>query len=97
MYKFLFILLLTSLPTFAQSESLQEESTLESLTSLFHGKGEHTCWSRTSVGHKCTVELRDITDCNSGYYRLKNQDCCPLTPDRGNSIDFKMLSCSSLF
>lgn len=63
---------------------------------LVHAKGQHTCQSRDSIGHTCEVFTMRATDCKDAYATLKQQSCCSSTEYGGHSIQFKLLSCSSL-
>lgn len=57
--------------------------------------GQHQCQSRESIGHSCRVWTQRAVDCNDAFASLKSDDCCGRTEGGGNSIGFKLLSCSS--
>jgi hypothetical protein len=87
---------IATVPT-AQSDSIQRPAHVElAQNRLVRAVGEHTCQSRGSIGHKCTVRGNTFTDCNQATYRLRREDCCPRTRDGGNSIGFSMRSCSTI-
>lgn len=69
---------------------------LISNTPSFNCKGEHTCQSKISLGHKCTVE-RMYDSPTEGQYKLKNINCCASTPSGGHSISFRFIICRPFF
>ncbi|SDX61517.1 hypothetical protein [Nitrosomonas oligotropha] len=62
----------------------------------FFARGEHTCQSRSSIGHKCEVRGSGFFDCNEAEYDLRNKSCCSSTPKGGSSIGFRITKCSTL-
>ena len=61
---------------------------------LFRAEGEHQCQSRTSIGHKCVVAGTGYTSCDEARRKLTRRDCCPRTKDKGNSINFRINTCT---
>merc|ERR1712151_995072 len=59
-------------------------------------KGCHQCSSSTSVGHTCDVYTARATNKMHGHRINKWNDCCPHTPDGGNSIEYFPLPCKSI-
>lgn len=56
--------------------------------------GTHKCQSETSIGHSCQVTGL-FTSCDEAFHVLKRQDCCPSTKEKGTSIEFRIVKCSS--
>ena len=61
---------------------------------LFRAWGEHTCWSDTSIGHRCRVEDVNFTSCDEARHYLEQQRCCHLTEYGGSSVGFELKLCT---
>jgi hypothetical protein len=69
---------------------------------LFHGSGEHQCWSKDFIGYKCIVNHAAVyTDCQAAFFGMKKDNCCSRMYwqgrrlEDGTSIDFKLTKCSN--
>jgi hypothetical protein len=62
----------------------------------FRADGTHTCQSKESIGHTCQSWGTQFNSCDEAAVKLKADDCCPRTKEKGSSIKFTMGKCTPL-
>jgi hypothetical protein len=70
-------------------------STLENLKlaqmRAYTASGTHQCGS--DKGRSCIVTASGFSNCNDAMITLQTRDCCPTTPQGGNSSGFVLNYC----